>query len=262
MGRVRDRFGARQRVQAENVALQQQLERLRAEQRSRDDLQYLFIITYGRSGSTLLMGLLNQIPGYLIRGENRAALRQLHNYHRILITERERHSTTRSRQTTHPWFGIADVPPQRLTEGVRHLAVSTLLRPDPGTRVTGFKEIRWLQNNLEEHVAWLQEIFPGARFVINTRKVENVLQSRWWAEGDREKNESVLRAADQRLRRLTIELGTAAFHVHFDDYVADPTVLRGLYEWLDEPWDEAGVRATMAVPHSIPTTRRPDSPET
>lgn len=262
MGRVRQRFGARRRVEAENDALHQQLERLRAEQHSRDDLQYLFIVTYGRSGSTLLMGLLNQIPGYVIRGENRAALRHLHNYHRILMTERERHSATRSRQTTHPWFGIADVPAQRLTEGVRHLAVSTLLRPDPGTRVTGFKEIRWMQNNLEEHLTWLQEVFPGARFVINTRKVENVLKSRWWAEGDREKNEIVLREVDQRLRRVATELGAAAFHVHFDDYVADPTALRGLYEWLGEPWDEASVRATMAVPHSIPSTRRQDSLET
>ena len=28
------------------------------------------IVTYGRSGSTLLMGLLNAIDGYRIRGEN------------------------------------------------------------------------------------------------------------------------------------------------------------------------------------------------
>ena len=35
----------------------------------RDDFGYLFVVTYGRSGSTLLMGLLNSIPGYLIRGE-------------------------------------------------------------------------------------------------------------------------------------------------------------------------------------------------
>ena len=31
-------------------------------------------MTYGRSGSTLVQGLLNSIPGYLIRGENSAAL--------------------------------------------------------------------------------------------------------------------------------------------------------------------------------------------
>ena len=29
----------------------------------REDLQYLFVVTYGRSGSTLLMGVLNTLPG-------------------------------------------------------------------------------------------------------------------------------------------------------------------------------------------------------
>ena len=33
-------------------------------------MQYLFVITYGRSGSTVLLNLLNAIEGYTIRGEN------------------------------------------------------------------------------------------------------------------------------------------------------------------------------------------------
>ena len=35
------------------------------------ELDYVFVMTYGRSGSTLLMGILNSIPGWLLRGENR-----------------------------------------------------------------------------------------------------------------------------------------------------------------------------------------------
>jgi hypothetical protein len=31
----------------------------------------IFVVTYGRSGSTLLQGVLNGIPGFLIRGENK-----------------------------------------------------------------------------------------------------------------------------------------------------------------------------------------------
>jgi hypothetical protein len=33
-----------------------------------------FVVTYGRSGSTLLQGLLNSIPRYCIRGENYNAM--------------------------------------------------------------------------------------------------------------------------------------------------------------------------------------------
>ena len=31
----------------------------------RDDLSYVFVVTYGRSGSTLLAGILNSVPGLL-----------------------------------------------------------------------------------------------------------------------------------------------------------------------------------------------------
>ena len=53
----------------------------------RDDLGYVFVMTYGRSGSTLVQGLLNAIPGYLIRGENAAALNHLHGFHKTMLAE-------------------------------------------------------------------------------------------------------------------------------------------------------------------------------
>ena len=40
-------------------------------------MDHVFVMTYGRSGSTLLMGILNSIPGWLLRGENRHAMRHL-----------------------------------------------------------------------------------------------------------------------------------------------------------------------------------------
>ena len=30
-------------------------------------MDHVFVMTYGRSGSTLLMGILNSIPGWLLR---------------------------------------------------------------------------------------------------------------------------------------------------------------------------------------------------
>ena len=54
------------------------------------DLGYIFIVTYGRSGSTLLQGILNSIPGYLVRGENRQALRHLYAFHTAAVQERRR----------------------------------------------------------------------------------------------------------------------------------------------------------------------------
>src|SRR6478752_7517904 len=128
----------------------EEIERLRARVRRLRDgvggpdggLDYIFVMTYGRSGSTLLMGLLNTIPGYLIRGENDDALRFLHDFHTTCLERSQHWPVDRVRRKTDAFYGIGDFPPALSIAGARRLAIDTLLRPKPDTRVTGFKEIR------------------------------------------------------------------------------------------------------------------------
>lgn len=213
------------------------------------DLDHVFVVTYGRSGSTLLMGLLNSLPGYLIRGENRDALHHLFLFDQTMKVESRRRPKEVLRDPTHPFFGVGDYPRPRALRQLRRLVTDTVLRPEDDTRVTGFKEIRWYHDDLEDYVAWLREVFPGARFLVNTRDHADVLQSKWWAkeEGAAER----LAGIEQRILALADALGDAAYRVHYDEYVADPTVLRGMFAWLGEEFDEAAVRATMAVRHSV-----------
>jgi hypothetical protein len=158
--------------------------------RARRDLGYLFIVTYGRSGSTLLQGVLNAIPGYLVRGENRQALRHLRAFHEAAVEERQRQRRSQRRRGAEPGshdassahFGIDRFPVRRSLAGIRRLALDTLLRPEPDTRVVGFKEIRWAGEDVATYVAWLREVFPGARFVVNTRDLDAVSRSKWWAD--------------------------------------------------------------------------------
>lgn len=240
-----------ERLRADNALLSTQVDELRKRSDEDPDLAFLFIMTYGRSGSTLVSGLLNALPGYLIRGENRHAIHHLFDYHNTLTSEKNRGSADAYRTPTHPFFGISDVPLDRSLAGIRRLVLETLLRPEADTRVIGFKEIRWYHSDMEQYVAWLREVFPGVRFLVNTRAHDSVLASGWWAEGDREHNSAHLANTERRILAVASELGDAAYHVHYDDYVTDPTLLRGLYDWLGEPWDEASVRATMTVRHSV-----------
>ena len=212
-------------------------------------LGFVFVVTYGRSGSTLLMGLLNSIPGYLIRGENWDALHHLFRFHRTLVEGSQKWEPARLRQRTHPFFGAADFPEQRSYARTRDLVVDTVLRPEADTRVTGFKEIRWYRDDVEEYVAWLREVFPGARFVVNTRDHDEVRRSGWWAKHP--ENAESLPRVEARILALADALGGAAYRVHYNDYVADPSVLRGLYDWLGEPFDETAVRAVLARRHSV-----------
>lgn len=213
------------------------------------ELDYLFVVTYGRSGSTLLMGVLNSIPGYLLRGENWDALHHLFRFHQTLEEGSRRWDRGRLRQRTHPFFGAGDFPAQRSLQGIRELVLDTVMRPREDTRVTGFKEIRWYHDDLEAYVAWLRRVFPGARFVVNTRDHDEVRRSGWWAK--RPENAEALPRVEERILALAESLGDAAYRLHYNDYVADPGVLSGLFAWLGEPFDEDAVRAVLATRHSV-----------
>lgn len=236
---------------AESLAAE--LERVRAQGsvasgRDRTDLAYLFVVTYGRSGSTLLQGVLSSTPGVVIRGENGGVLQQLFLFHDTARGHRERLRRADPLPASHPWWGIDGYPDAAALRNIRTLLLETVLRPEPDTRVVGFKEIDWMPERLPELLGFTRAVFPGARFVLNTRDLEHVAASKWWA-----------RVPDALSRLQTMErqyvealepLGEAAYRVHYDDYAADPRTLRGLFEWLGEPFDEARVRAVMDVRHS------------
>jgi hypothetical protein len=217
--------------------------------RSGGNLGFLFVVTYGRSGSTLLMGVLNSIPGFLVRGENWDALHHLFRFHQTLEEGSRRWDRARLRQRTHPFFGAGDFPEQRSLQRIRELVVDTVLRPREDTRVTGFKEIRWYRDDVDEYVGWLRRVFPGARFVVNTRDHEEVRRSGWWAK--RPENAAALPLVEARILALAESLGDAAYRLHYNDYVADPSVLRGLFEWLGEPFDADAVGEVLATRHSV-----------
>jgi hypothetical protein len=209
---------------------------------------YVFVMTYGRSGSTLLMGILNSIPGWLLRGENRHAMRHLYDFHRSGLVERARVDPDRASQPTHPWFGIEGFPEDASLAHIRSLAEATLLRPEADTRVSGYKEIRWYDADLPDYVDFLRQVFPGARFVVNTRNLEDVAASNYWTHKDDPLGQ--VQRIESKILETVEGLGDAAHRVHYDDYVADPAVLRGMFDWLGEAWDPGAVEAVLATPHS------------
>lgn len=218
---------------------------------TRQALGYLFVVTYGRSGSTLVQGLLNAIPGYLIRGENRGVTYRLYQFHRALAAAREEFSRREVLSSRDSWYGIDEYSSSLAISQMRAMMLDSLLKPKPDTRVIGFKEIRWFYKDWQRYVAFVQELFPGARFVINTRNHEGVANSRWWGKHPREAVLRRLRKYEKQLTAMQEKLGDAAYHIHYDDYVADPAALAGLFAWLGEPFDKAAVTATMAVRHSF-----------
>lgn len=213
------------------------------------DLGYLFIVTYGRSGSTLLQGLLSSIPGYLIRGENAGVVYHLFQFHNTVMQRRRKHAGSAAEGGERSaWFGIDGYPSKRAYRQFRQLVLGTLLRPEADTRVTGFKEIRWDYPDLPDYLDFLRQVFPGARFVFNTRNLAAVAQSKWWAKNP----EAVQKLEDieRKLLEAAEALGDDAFHVHYDDYTADVETLRPLFTWLGVSFRPDRLRRVLDRPHS------------
>ncbi|GAB7058889.1 sulfotransferase [Streptomyces mexicanus] len=212
------------------------------------DLQYLFVLTYGRSGSTLLQNLLNAIPGVLVRGENHGVLYELYRFHSKVLHHRDRLARPEPLPPFHPWWGIDGYPEAEALAGMRRLVLDTLIRPRPDSRIVGFKEISWPEEDLADYVAFLRRLFPGARFVFNTRDLADVARSKWWATMPDAPQR--LARIERRMSEVVESLGDAAVRVHYDDYCADPETLRPLHTWLGGEFDAERVRTVMAVRHS------------
>jgi hypothetical protein len=259
--------GNRGRLREENRRLQAGLDRIT---RQRDaalavaqpdgsgPAEFLFIVTYGRSGSTLLMGLLNALPGFCIRGENQGVLYDLFQFHSKAVAARGKQDKNAPLPPQNPWYGIDGYLAELAVVRIRQLVIDTLLRPEPGTRVAGFKEIRWWMPQPVEFLDFIEAVFPGARFLLNTRKLDDVANSAWFRNeaGVREKLEPL----EQRLRDAVGRRGDRGYHVHYDDYVADHSVLRPMFEWLGEKYDPDQVAEVFSVEHSYANRRKVGKP--
>jgi len=209
----------------------------------------LFIVTYGRSGSTLLQSLLQTIPGAHIVGENYGALEGL--YRSATRVQRTREKWGRNAHpANHPWYGASRLDPDRYEQRLVELFVEEVIQPPPGTRWQGFKEIRYpkLGEDFVPMLTFMRRTFPNAQFVFNTRDVAAVAKSAWWGKTPREQVEKVIARADAMFADYAAAHPDHAFLVRHEETVADPASLAPLFAHLGETLDLDRARAVLEVP--------------
>ncbi|WP_328475929.1 sulfotransferase [Actinoplanes sp. NBC_00393] len=213
------------------------------------DYSYVFVVTYGRSGSTLLMGILNAIPGYRIRGENYNTLYRLYQADAAVTKACEKFSSAEDLKPQSSWYGTPRVREHAYRAGLVSNFVQNVLRPEPGDRVLGFKEIRYTplhMADLQEYLDFLLDAFPRSRIVINHRDPAAVARSAWWVKV--RDAEAKIRDADERL--LAIADDERHFHFFYDEIDDSLENIRALYRFLGEDFDEAAVRQVLNKPFS------------
>jgi hypothetical protein len=157
--------------------------------RRRFDPDYLFVVTFGRSGSTLVQGLLNALPDTLVRGENGFFVHDLYRASASAEAFGREHAHHGSKQVTSAFYGVRRLRREPFVSGSRQIAHDVLLGQHRADRVRrlGFKEVLWHRvepAETEDFFGWFEEVFPGARYVLNTRDVAAASTSGFWQRQD------------------------------------------------------------------------------
>jgi hypothetical protein len=221
------------------------------------NFQSVLIITYGRSGSTLLQGLLNSIEGCVIRGENYSMCHGLFlSYRALQKTKDEFGIGEYSLSVTEPWYGAAWLDEQRFLDDARELVFHQLMPENAGTfpQCIGFKEIRYSPPNIEftllhDYLDFLSKLFPNPAFIFLTRNHDQVVQSGWW------KNEGEV-GVKRNLEQFEATTSTYVkeksfiFTLDYSDMTNRTPRLKQLFEFLGAPYIEENIDQVLAVKHS------------
>jgi hypothetical protein len=209
---------------------------------------YVFIFTYGRSGSTLLMGLVNSLPGYCIRGENNNALHALFAFYSRLV-DAPVGTRSNAESPTHPWFGMQRLDFDQIQAEVRRLFVDTVLRPEPEHTTIGFKEIRFSREEVPEfepYLEFIRQTFPPSKFIFNHRDLAAVAASGWW----RNVPDAAERLAFMEARFNAVPASDSVYHFSYDALVEDHGAAKGLMAFLEQPYEPETVRRLLRTRYS------------
>jgi len=212
-----------------------------------DDRNFLFVITHGRSGSTLLQGVLNSIPGYSICGENMDACQHLYSFYKSWKNSIDSfHNNSMPVDGRNSWYQVADFNLLKLS--CRNLVWNLCACHD--TMVTGFKEIRWrshLDKDFYRYLFWFNEVFCP-RFIFLTRDLDETCQSAWFKGNPKCKN--ILQDFNRQVSDFFIT------HSYINCFHLDLGKLHGgvapdkfvdLFDWLGEEYVESDVQKVLDV---------------
>ena len=138
--------------------------------RSERELRYVVILSGASADSSSLQEVLSSIDGYLIRGDDDGACRRLFE---LTATLEGRHRQFRRVNTKRPanrpdhaWFGMSNFESDAFVAACRRLLVDTLLVPQRGTRVLGFRALVDQVSDLDGYLAYLARLLPSVRFLV------------------------------------------------------------------------------------------------
>lgn len=208
----------------------------------------VFVISLGRSGSTILTNVLNGIPGYCVRGENNGVLDGLE---RAISSAEMGQRLGSVNATWHAaWIGAENIDHVNFRRTLVEAFERDILNCPPDSAAVGFKEVRY-EESVQRSLAIVNFLaggsFPHPRLVFNIRNVTAMLASRKIANwvpypGVRDRLERL----QNMFRTYCATNPTKGYLVDYDVYMKDVEQLRGLFQFLGVPFVREDVEKILS----------------
>jgi hypothetical protein len=212
-------------------------------------IQYLFIVSSGRTGSTLLLGLLNAHDGFHVKGENFGYF--YHHYKAIEALKLSRSHMDEVAPERSPFFG-ADMTDVTALSQAGIAACRALL--DAGCPehafVRGFKEVRYDMPDLEDYLAFLASAFAPATFIFLLRDTEDIISSGFWRSLPPGAAMAQVEAMQQRFRNFAEKNPEASFVLDYQDLVTPAEKLFAIFSHFGVEADPSRIASVLHLPHS------------
>lgn len=207
----------------------------------------VMVITYGRSGSTLLQTAMNGLDNVCIRGENYLAAAPLYESWRRVTTAQADHGANYSKPG-QPWYGADQYAGEQFGKDLVATFIRNVLQPEPHTEWIGFKEIRY--NNMggafEGFIDFAFRFFPNLRVIFNLRDWDSVCSSGWFAKQDPQKVRAMLFQIEDRFRAAAARYPDRSLTVRYEELIANPEEYKKVADLLDVPFDADKMAAILA----------------
>ena len=214
----------------------------------------VFVVTYGRSGSTLLQGILNTIPGYRITGENYNFAFKVFESYQALVDVKEFEFTKNASSPSHPYYGVPEIDLEEYLQSCATLIYNTLV--PSGYRSTikrfGFKEIRYMyiMDKFEPYLSFLMSAFPNSKIIFNLRSLDDVMKSAWWARADQVSTRIKMERADTAFMTYVAENPDHSFLIRYEDVVANNGRVADMFDFLGAAYVASSINETLGIEHS------------
>jgi hypothetical protein len=228
-----------------------------------EESRCVFLITQGRSGSTLLLRLVNEIDGYNICGENKGALGELYKFYEAIVETEKKvlknsegqfmsyknliDRTNKSKNHSgFEWYNVFKI--ELIDRKLREL-IFEMFNSHQTCEVWGFKEIRYgsrtTYSRFKEELNFLKLLFPQAKFIFNTREIEEIVKSGWWSKNP-DTSRKILAKQQTFFEKYQTQYPDYTYAVTYHDVIHNTNRLQEMYTFLGADFDLEKYQSVLA----------------